>query len=368
MPKSLLFIPDISGFTHFVQNTEIEHSQHVISELLETLINANTQNLQLAEIEGDALFFYKENTILSQEMLLAQMENMFTAFYTHLKILEKNRICTCNACATAPNLQLKIIAHAGELQFIDVKGNHKPFGNSVIEAHRLLKNSVNSDNYVLISDNLMEGIEIPMNYKSKLYHFQEGKDVYDSNEINYFYSKIDTSNLQINSFEEPTYISFISPPNLTFEKEFQVSSTNLLEYITNYKYRHHWVDGVDEFIYDENEVTRYGSQHVCVINGKHLDFVTVTKKGKSNQIVYGELTESPSPVDQLYQFYIITPISEQKCLLEVEVYLNAKSLLKKLLIALVVKNVFKKNTKAALDKLALFVEKMENLNSKPLKK
>ena len=65
MPKSLLFIPDISGFTHFVQNTEIEHSQHVISELLETLINANTQNLQLAEIEGDALFFYKENSILS---------------------------------------------------------------------------------------------------------------------------------------------------------------------------------------------------------------------------------------------------------------------------------------------------------------
>ena len=51
MSKSLLFLPDISGFTEFVQTTEINHSQHVISELLDILADANTQNLQLAEVE-----------------------------------------------------------------------------------------------------------------------------------------------------------------------------------------------------------------------------------------------------------------------------------------------------------------------------
>ena len=51
MAASLLFIPDISGFTHFVQTTEVEHSQHVIAELLEVLISANTQQLKLAEVE-----------------------------------------------------------------------------------------------------------------------------------------------------------------------------------------------------------------------------------------------------------------------------------------------------------------------------
>ncbi len=104
MSRSLLFIPDISGFTKFVQTTEVEHSQHVISELLEVLISANTQELKLAEIEGDALFFYKEGELTSQERLLAQIETMFTAFYGHLKLLEKNRICPCNACASAPKL------------------------------------------------------------------------------------------------------------------------------------------------------------------------------------------------------------------------------------------------------------------------
>ncbi|MGB5482276.1 MAG: DUF2652 domain-containing protein, partial [Eudoraea sp.] len=101
MAKSLLFIPDISGFTKFVQTTEAAHSQHVIAELLEVLIEANTEELQLAEVEGDALFFYREGELLSQEKLLAQIETMFTAFTGHLKLLEKNRICPCNACATA---------------------------------------------------------------------------------------------------------------------------------------------------------------------------------------------------------------------------------------------------------------------------
>ena len=167
MSQSLFFIPDISGYTNFIQTTEIEHSQHVIAELLEVLLDANIENLQLAEIEGDALFFYKEDAIPSLERLLAQIERMFKAFYSHLKLLESNRICPCNACASAPNLELKIVAHSGKLQFIEVQGNKKPFGKSVIEAHRLLKNSVPSDNYALISQALSEKIWLSSDYKSK---------------------------------------------------------------------------------------------------------------------------------------------------------------------------------------------------------
>ncbi len=178
MPKSLLFIPDISGFTKFVQTTEAEHSQHVIAELLEVLIEANTQQLRLAEVEGDALFFYKERQILSQEKLLAQIETMYTAFYSHLKLLEKNRICPCLACSSAVNLELKIVAHVGELQFIEVQNNRKPFGEAVIKAHRLLKNSVESDNYVLLSKELATEIKMPLDYKSSLFRFRESVNTY----------------------------------------------------------------------------------------------------------------------------------------------------------------------------------------------
>jgi hypothetical protein len=73
------------------------------------LIEANGNEYQLAEVEGDALFFYKEEDIPSLESLLAKAEKMFTVFYSHLKLLEKNRICPCNACAIAPNLILILL-------------------------------------------------------------------------------------------------------------------------------------------------------------------------------------------------------------------------------------------------------------------
>jgi hypothetical protein len=55
--KGLLFIPDISGFTRFVNETEIGHSRLIIQELLEILINANEVGLEVSEIEGDAILY-----------------------------------------------------------------------------------------------------------------------------------------------------------------------------------------------------------------------------------------------------------------------------------------------------------------------
>lgn len=352
--KSIIFIPDISGFTKFVQSTEAEHSQHVISELLEVLIEANTQKLVLAEVEGDALFFYKEE-IPSMEKLLAQVETMFTAFYSHLKLLENNRICPCNACALAPTLELKIIVHSGRLQFLAVQGKRKPFGNHVIEAHRLLKNSVNSDNYVLFSDQLMEDIMFPTTYESKLFTFKPGQDDYDGNTLSYSYAHIENVNLKLKPFEQAKRYDFHREPNAIKEKQFPVSAETFLEYITNYKHRHEWLEGVDKFEYNEGEVTRLGTEHICVINGKHFNFITVTKTVEPGKLVYGEYTEGPPMVDELFQFYVITPLTNASCKVELHLYWTTNSFLKTLAMALVFKHTFIKNGGNALDQLHRFI-------------
>lgn len=355
MNSSLLFLPDISGFTEFVQTTEVEHSQHVISELLEVLIEANTESLQLAEIEGDALFFYKENEIPSLEKLLAQVEHMFTDFYSHLKLLEKNRICPCNACSSAPKLQLKIIAHCGELQFINVQNNRKPFGTQVIEAHRLMKNSVKSDNYVLLSKELTDYIHLSDTYKTKLYHFNSGKNSYDGKELNYLYSIIDKKELKLKPFQLAKKMEHKKSPSFTLENEFPIAANELLEYITNFNYRKHWIDNEVDFKFDHNQVNRVGTEHVCVIKDKHLNFTTITKQGKPGQLIYGEMTSSPPPIDTLYQYQIITPINTSTCKLVTEVFVEAKSPIKKLLIFLFIKRAFKKGTSEAMRKLHHFV-------------
>ncbi|MEP6596181.1 MAG: hypothetical protein ABJA71_09540 [Ginsengibacter sp.] len=48
--RGLLFIPDISGFTRFVNEVEIEHSRFIIQQLLEVLIKANDLGLEISEI------------------------------------------------------------------------------------------------------------------------------------------------------------------------------------------------------------------------------------------------------------------------------------------------------------------------------
>lgn len=331
MAKSLLFIPDISGFTNFVQTTEAEHSQHVIAELLEVLISANTQNLKLAEVEGDALFFFKEGSIPSKEKLLAQIETMYTAFYSHLKMMETNRICPCNACASAPKLQLKIILHCGELQFLTVQGNRKPFGEAVIQAHRLLKNAIKSENYALISTELANEVGLSPDYGSILFDFVVGSDSYDGVDLPYFFSEIDSSKLSLNNFATPLIYNPAMPPDFTQNFHFKVSAYEVYEMITNYRHRHKWVNGVDEFIFNENEVSRIGTEHVCIINGNHFNFTTVIKEVPVHQLVYGELTFSPPPLEKLYQFFVLDPIGENECLLTVEMFWEIKTVWQKFL-------------------------------------
>jgi hypothetical protein len=161
--------------------------------------------------------------------------------------------------------------------------------------------------------------------------------------------------LKLKPFQQAKKIYFDTPASLIFENQFPISANELLEYITDYSYRKYWIDGVDSFDYKLNEVTRIGTEHVCVINQKYLNFITVIKDVRPGQLVYGELTTSPKHVDELYQFFIISPLTSNSCNLTTEVFIKAKSPLKKILIYVLLKNIFKKNVDKGLKKLALFI-------------
>jgi len=135
--KGLLFIPDISGFTNFVTNTEIEHSRHIIQELLELLIDSNQLGLEISEVEGDAILFYKFGEIPELNAIYSQVEKMFSSFHEHLKMYEDRRTCHCRACVSIINLTLKVITHYGEFTGYKVKNFNKLIGKDVIIAHQL---------------------------------------------------------------------------------------------------------------------------------------------------------------------------------------------------------------------------------------
>lgn len=160
--QAVLIIADISGFTKFMKMHAIttSHAKQIIVALLESLVNTAAPPLELAELEGDAAFFYaacrEENGDLRRtiDRVKTQVIDLFRAFYQKLFELGGMRVCTCEACAGIANLRLKVVMHAGEVEFEQIRSFVKLFGIDVIVVHRLLKNSVRSKEYVMMTDSL----------------------------------------------------------------------------------------------------------------------------------------------------------------------------------------------------------------------
>ena len=116
-----ILLPDISGYTEFMTKTELSHSSHIINELLDAILAANTGDFVLSEVEGDALLLYQKGKPIEADALVRQCLSMFESFHTQLKIIERDSICPCGACKTASNLTLKFVAHHGMVQEIKVR-------------------------------------------------------------------------------------------------------------------------------------------------------------------------------------------------------------------------------------------------------
>jgi uncharacterized protein YndB with AHSA1/START domain/class 3 adenylate cyclase len=154
-------LADISGFTSFMEQTEIDHSSNILRNIIELIIGHFTPTMVLAEVEGDAVFAYAPAPKVSRgELLLEIIESTYAAFRDRRRTMEHNATCPCNACSSITKLDLKFIAHYGDYILQDVGGKTKPVGSSVNAVHRLLKNSVGKTTgwhgYALFSEKSLE--------------------------------------------------------------------------------------------------------------------------------------------------------------------------------------------------------------------
>lgn len=287
---ALLFMPDISGFTQFVTETEILHSQHIIQELLEILVDSNDLGLQISEVEGDAIFFFKPGEKPGLPSLLQQVEKMFTRFHAHLKLYEHQRICPCGACKTAVNLSLKIVAHFGEVTGISVKDHKKLFGKDVILIHRLLKNNLDKKEYVLFTDPLvpeMKNNDLPEWYAPIL-----SKEQYDVGEIHFQFSDLSDLhktvrvNFPVYNSSSKTFVAFseeeiISAP---MEKIFEtLLGMQQLKSIGKEK---------KDDKTKNDAILKIGERHPCLITRNNNINVTESVKVEAENIEMVEMSEN----------------------------------------------------------------------------
>lgn len=157
---TLICIPDISGFTEFMSETDFELSSKVIPSLLNNIIYSNEIGLKVSEIEGDAVLFYKQGALPPFKVLIEQCQHFYTEFYKQLDILRKKYAENQQAVNIPEILGLKIILHYGtEVAPMKVGTRIKLFGEDLIVAHRLLKNEVPLNEYLLFSEALMDQYE-----------------------------------------------------------------------------------------------------------------------------------------------------------------------------------------------------------------
>lgn len=314
--NSFILLIDISGFTNFVNQTEIEHGAHIISELLELVIDADELCLKVAEVEGDAVFFYCHQTIPSKENLMRQVEKTFVAFHAHLKLYETRRVCHCGACSNAPNLSLKFIAHASDFGFISVKGNTKPYGAGIIVAHRLMKNNVPIKDYVLLSEHLQENWT---DAAEVLKLVPQCSDYSDIGPVHYHYSELTYLKDAIPIPKEiPTGNRTNQPVVHEIELPFPISQ--VYQTLVSMEDREKWIPKVEKIDYDPKDLNRLGAKHQCIVDGQDIEFKTVTGDFGIGKLVYGEQTSSIPLVKESTNYFILEEMDNGNTRLVVEIH------------------------------------------------
>ena len=186
----LICIPDISGFTKFMSETKSELSSQVIPSLLNKIIYSNEIGLQVSEIEGDAVLFFKDGTLPPLKDLINQCIHFYRQFYKELSFLRKRHKIDENDLNIPEILGLKIILHVGsDVESVQIGKHIKLMGEDVIIAHKLLKNEVPKKEYLLLSENLMAQYNKSELRKEAYWcRLQDGGNLYEHiGKVNYTY-------------------------------------------------------------------------------------------------------------------------------------------------------------------------------------
>lgn len=175
-------VADISGYSKFVAQTEVDHSWSILHELLDTVVRSVEGRMDVSQVEGDAILFI---TGMSAADVIGSLEQTFVAFHRRLRDMKTVTTCPCNACANIGILKLKFVVHHGKFSRQRIGTVEQLHGTDVIVVHRLLKNTVPSKEYILVTDALLQLLPPEMSSR-----FVRHKEEYDLGEISGAYEEI----------------------------------------------------------------------------------------------------------------------------------------------------------------------------------
>ena len=175
-------IPDITGFTKFITSTDdTEFAHRVISKALNKVASANILEMSIAEIEGDAVFFYKTGRLPAVKKVAKQCQLIYSTFQEAIGSFEQSDPELYAKYLSNNQLGIKLIIHHGYVTLTKINGRTKLMGEDVILVHKLLKNSVSDSCYILLTNQYLDKLKDKKVVKS-WFHWEslkKGKDKYE---------------------------------------------------------------------------------------------------------------------------------------------------------------------------------------------
>ncbi|HEY2980030.1 MAG TPA: DUF2652 domain-containing protein [Anaerolineales bacterium] len=139
----ILLLSDITGYSSYVNQSELDHARSSLTDLLNLLIAYTRSPLVLSKLEGDAVLSYAPYEGFLQGTALVEMiESTYIAFRKALDLMILNTTCTCAACRNLKNLDLKFFIHCGSYTIQSVGQFRELLGHDVNLLHRLAKNHI----------------------------------------------------------------------------------------------------------------------------------------------------------------------------------------------------------------------------------
>lgn len=286
-----IFIADISGYTEFLSSTELEHSSHIINELLKVLVESNTTDLTLAEIEGDALLFYRTGEPLPFEQMTHQAVVMFSNFHTRLKIIERDSICQCGACQTASNLSLKFVVHYDAIHEIRISNFVKASGMDMIIAHRLMKNNVPSHEYVLATAKYLEAC-VEQTATPDLNWEHSSAEYPTVGTIPFQYALLESVLDSLPPIPERDQ-AVVSLGERSVQVDIASPMMDVYQTLIDYNGRHRWIEGLRGG-QGEQPVDRLHAKHFCYFDDFTVELVPVENLITDDSIRYVEELAVPA--------------------------------------------------------------------------
>ena len=244
-----LLLADITGYTSYLQGTELQHAQDVLADLLETIIAGVEPPFEVAKLEGDAIFAHMPATLVDAPLLFDTIEATYFAFRRRLRDVVHSTTCDCNACVLIPSLDLKFFVHIGSYVVRRIGRSEELTGADVVLVHRLLKGSarevIANDAYLVLTSEALDAIDGDAEALGLVAHVEH----FDVGDVNVF-----IENLQDRWASEESQTNGVVTAEAalgTFESTLPRTPKELWPWLTDPRKRLEWqkdLETIDEFV------------------------------------------------------------------------------------------------------------------------